>query len=256
MASMRTLVLSDIHANIVAFEAVLRHASTRRWDDAIFLGDIVGYYPAPEQSVSLLRDLNPKVTILGNHDAMLLSDVGERGESHFRSRSLVAEVVSKHAQALSEESVAYINSFQSHALSERWEATHGSLTEQWAYLSNLPKAQKNFPKMQRDLLLFGHTHVPVAYVCVKVGGKEMWRAVPFRNEGSVYRIPPNAQVLFNPGSVGQPRDGVPLASYAILDSEARTLEVFRVDFDIIKVQRQLREAGYDERLGTRLELGH
>ena len=72
---------------------------------------------------------------------------------------------------------------------------------------------------------------------------------------SVYRIPPNAQVLFNPGSVGQPRDGVPLASYAILDEEARVFEHFRVDFDINKVQRQLRQANYDAGLGTRLEQG-
>ena len=252
---MRTLVLSDIHANLVAFEAVLRHASQRRWDDVVFLGDIVGYYPAPEQSVALLRDLNPKVAILGNHDALLLSEVGKRGGSDFRSRSVVAEVVSKHAQALSRESITYINAFQNHALSERWEAVHGALTDQWTYLSDLPKAQRDHPEMQRDLLLFGHTHVPVAYVCAKVGGREMWRTVSFQNERS-YRIPPNAQVLFNPGSVGQPRDGVPLASYAIVDDEARTLEVFRVEFDIIKVQRQLREAGYNESLGTRLELGH
>ncbi len=253
---MRTLILSDIHANLVAFEATLRHASARRWDEVIFLGDIVGYYAEPEESVALLRDLNPKVNILGNHDAMLLSEVGERGGSGFRSRSIVAEVVNKHAQVLSKESVAYINSFQAHALTETWEATHGSLNERWAYLSGLPQAQKNQPKMQRDLLLFGHTHVPVAYVSVTMGGKAMWRTVSFRGERSVYRIPPNAQVLFNPGSVGQPRDGVPRASYAILDEEARVFEHFRVDFDIHKVQRQLRQANYDAGLGTRLEQGH
>ncbi len=252
---MRTLILSDIHANLVAFEATMRHASKQSWDEVVFLGDIVGYYAEPEQSVATLRELNPKVTILGNHDAMLLSEVGERGSSDFRSRSVVAEVVSKHAQALSKESIDYISSFQDHALADGWEATHGSLKERWAYLSDLPKAQKNLPAMQRDLLLFGHTHVPVAYVCITVGGKEMWRTVPFRAESARYRIPPNARVLFNPGSVGQPRDGVPQASYAILDEEAQTLELFRVDFDITKVQRRLREAGYEPSLGTRLERG-
>ena len=256
MALMRTLVLSDIHAYLAAFEAVLRHASGRRWDEVIFLGDIVGYYAEPEESVALLRDLNPRVNILGNHDAMLLSEVGRRGSSNFRSRNVVAEVVKKHAQALSKESVDYSDSFRDGALAEKWEATHGSLTERWAYLSGLPQAQKNLPAMQRDLLLFGHTHVPVAYVCITVGGKEMWRSVPFRGERTLYRIPPNAKVLFNPGSVGQPRDGVPQASYAILDEAARTLELFRVAFDITKVQRQLRKAGYEASLGTRLEEGH
>ena len=253
---MRLLILSDIHANLVAFEATMRHASRQRWDEVIFLGDIVGYYAEPEQCVAMLRDLEPRVNILGNHDAMLLSEVGERESSDFRSRSVVAEVVSKHARVLSKESVAYISGFENHALAEQWEATHGSLRERWAYLSDLPKAQRNLLAMQRELLLFGHTHVPVAYVCIEVGGKEMWRTVPFRGESSVYRVPPNAQVLFNPGSVGQPRDGVPKASYAILDEEARALELFRVDFDIAKVQRRLREAGYDAGLGTRLEVGH
>ena len=253
---MRYLILSDIHANLTAFEAVLHHASQRRFDEVIFLGDIVGYYSEPEKSVALLRELNPQTVILGNHDAMLLSAVGKREGSGFRSRSVVAEVVNKHAKALSAESVAYIANFQNHTLAEGWEAAHGALTEPWAYLSGLPQAQKNQPLMQRDLLFFGHTHVPVAYVRVEVGGKEMWRSAPFRGERSVYRIPPNAQVLFNPGSVGQPRDGVSRASYAIFDEEARALEVFRVEFDINKVQRQLREAGYDAALGTRLEVGH
>lgn len=256
MGAMRTLILSDIHANLVAFEATLRHASQRRWDEVVFLGDVVGYYTEPERCVALLRDLSPKVNILGNHDAMLLSELGERSGSGFRSRNVVAEVVSRHAQVLSEESAAYISSFQNHALTDTWEATHGSLTERWAYLSGLPQAQKNQPKMQRELLLFGHTHVPVAYVRVAMNSREMWRTVPFRGERSVYRVPPNAQVLFNPGSVGQPRDGVPKASYAILDDEARAFELFRVDFDIHKVQRQLRQADYDAALGTRLEQGH
>ena len=253
---MRTLILSDVHANLVAFEAVLRHATKRRFDEVVFLGDIVGYYSEPERCVALLRDLSPKANILGNHDAMLLSEVGERGESHFRSRSVVAEVVSKHAQVLSRESVAYIDSFQNHAVGRGWEATHGSLRERWAYLSSLTQAQENQPAMQRDLLFFGHTHVPVAYVRVSMNGKEMWRTAGFRGDHATYRIPPNAQVLFNPGSVGQPRDGVPKASYAVSDDESRTLEVFRVDFDIAKVQRQLREAGYQASLGTRLEQGH
>lgn len=251
---MRYLVLSDIHANAVAFEAVLRHASQRRWDRAIFLGDIVGYYAEPEKSVALLRELDPSVLILGNHDAMLLAQLDGTG-GDLRARGVAAEVVEQHAQVLSETDVRYLRTFQTHTLTEGWEATHGSLLEPWAYLSGLPQAQQNQPLMQRDLLLFGHTHVPVAYVRVRVGGKEMWRSVAFRGERSLYRMPPNTQVLFNPGAVGQPRDGVALASYAIFDEDARTLELLRVDFDIAKVQRQLRNEGYDPGLGSRLELG-
>lgn len=254
---MRFFIFSDVHANAVAFEAVLRHAAARRWDEAVFLGDIVGYYTEPEACVALLRDLGPKVAILGNHDAMLLAEVDGARSKDVRTRGIAADVVRRHAQVLPEADVSDLRAFQPHACSEHWEATHGSpdLDKPWAYLSGLPQAQEAHPFMQRDLLFFGHTHVPVAYVRISVGGKSMWRSVSFRGERATYRLPPNAQVLFNPGAVGQPRDGVPLASYAIFDQEARVLELYRVDFDIAKVQRQLRNADYEPVLGQRLEQG-
>ena len=250
---MRYLVLSDIHANDVALEAVLRHAEGARWDRVIFLGDVVGYYPEAERTVTLLRDLEPEVAILGNHDALLLALADS--SSGAREGGLVADIVAKHLRALSPDNLAFVRSFQKRVLRESWEATHGALREPWEYLSSLHAAQANFPFLQRDLCLVGHTHIPVAYACAGAPGGELWRAVPFRGERAVYRLPPKARVFFNPGSVGQPRDGVPLASYAVFDLDERVLELHRVGFDIGKVQRAVRSHGYPEALATRLSAG-
>ena len=252
---MRYLVLSDIHANDVALEAVLRHGESARWDRVIFLGDVVGYYPEVERTTTLLRDLEPEVAILGNHDALLLSLLDAPLGRGSREGGLVADIVAKHKQALSPENVAFIRGFQKRVLRENWEATHGALREPWEYLSSLNAAQANFPFLERDLCLVGHTHIPVAYAGAGAPGHEVWRALPFRGERAVYRLPPKARVFFNPGSVGQPRDGVPLASYAVFDEEARVLELYRVAFDIERVQQAVRSHGYPEALATRLSAG-
>jgi predicted phosphodiesterase len=251
---MRYLVLSDIHANRIAFEAVLRHAGRQRWDEAIFLGDIVGYYTEPEEVVGMLRELKPSTCLLGNHDAWLL-ELTEGKSNAIMGDGVVGEVISEHARLLSEASLSFLNAFQMRAAQNGWEAVHGALRTPWEYISSLLVAQQNLPLMESELCFVGHTHVPVAYACINSEQGELWRTVSFRGERSVYRLPPGARVLFNPGSVGQPRDGVPLASYAIYDEAARLLELFRVPFDLLGVQRQVRASGYPETLATRLELG-
>jgi protein phosphatase len=250
---MRYLVLSDIHANQIAFEAVLRHAGRQRWDRVLFLGDVVGYYPEPEAATRTLRELQPE-PVLGNHDALLL-ELFNNPEPGLLGDSLVTEVLDRHRQCLSGESRAFLQSFQPRLQRDSWEATHGALRHPWEYLASLPSAQANLPLLSTDLCLVGHTHVPMIYACVQTEQGNLWRAVPFRGERAVYRLPPKARVFFNPGSVGQPRDGVPLASYAIFDEELRMIELFRVPFDLLAVQRQVREQGYPEALAVRLEVG-
>jgi len=250
---MRYLVLSDIHANQIAFEAVLRHAGRQRWDGVLFLGDVVGYYPEPEAATRTLRELQPE-PVLGNHDALLL-ELFNNPQLGPLGNSLVCEVLDRHRQCLSGESLSFLQSFQPRLRRDSWEATHGALRHPWEYLASLQVAQANLPLLSTDLCLVGHTHVPMIYACVQTGQGDLWRSVPFRGERAIYRLPPKAKVFFNPGSVGQPRDGVPLASYAIFDDELRVIELFRVPFDLLAVQRQVREQGYPEALAVRLEVG-
>jgi predicted phosphodiesterase len=252
---MRYLVLSDIHANQIAFEAVLRHAKRQRWEKVLFLGDIVGYYPEPEAATRTLRDLQAEVLILGNHDHLLLELFHNPNAISVQSRSLVLEVLERHLHCLSGESLGFLQTFQLRVQHDTWEAVHGAPRDPWEYLGSLQSAQANLPLLRTDLCLVGHTHVPMVYACVQTEKGDLWRTVPFRGERAVYRLPPKAKVFFNPGSVGQPRDGMPLASYAIFDDALRVIELFRVPFDLIAVQRQVRQHGYPEALAARLEVG-
>jgi predicted phosphodiesterase len=250
---MRYLVLSDVHANLPALDAVLLHAKQRGYDDVVFLGDAVGYYPHAEDAVQRLAELSPKVRIMGNHDAALLEMVdGGRGHG---DASVVFEVLEKHAEQLSPASIDFLRTFKAKHVDHTWEAAHGALTRQWEYLATLSSAQANLPLMSTRLLFVGHTHHPRVYAQAKNGSQELWRTVTFREERSSYRVPPLARVIANPGAVGQPRDQVPLAAYALFDVPTMTIDFHRVEFDVMAVQAAVRAAGYPEVLVARLALG-
>jgi predicted phosphodiesterase len=249
----RYLVLSDIHANHLALEAVLAHAKLKRWDTVVFLGDAVGYYTHPNEVLDKVRELAPIIAILGNHEALLLKEAEVNTDVNFREDSVVSEVIKRHALQLTSNNVAFIKTFQTHVVRDGWEVTHGGIRSQWEYLTTLQNAQANMPLMKTDLCFVGHTHVPKVYAHIPDG--DNWRTVSFRGEQSTYRIPPKARIIFNPGSVGQPRDGIPLASYAIFDEDNRVIELYRVPYDLTGMQRSVREQGYPEALAARLSVG-
>lgn len=251
---MRYLLLSDVHANAHALEAVLQDARRRGWDEAVFLGDAVGYYTQPERSLELLQRLAPRVALLGNHDALLLQLLDGGGEGAGEG-GMVVEVLARHAAELSDEAVAYLRTFVEGHCEDGWQAVHGALRRQWEYIATLASAQGNAPQLKRPLCLLGHTHVPKVFAVVEAGGQELWRTVPFRKHTASYRVPPRARAFLNPGSVGQPRDGIPMAAYAILDEASRTFDVYRVEFDILSVQREVRQQNYPAVLATRLAVG-
>ncbi len=253
-ALMRYLVLSDVHANLPALDAVLRHAKQRGYDEVMFLGDAVGYYPHAEEVVQRLLSLDPKVRIQGNHDAALLAMIDEHPEKT-RDASVVTEVLERHLAELSNDSVRFLQSLQAVHVAEDWEAAHGALVKPWEYMSNLGAAQANLPLMKTQLLFVGHTHFPKVFAAAKSGTQELWRTVTFRNEHGQYRVPPRAHVIANPGAVGQPRDHVPLAAYALFDEQTRSIDFHRVEFDVAAVQADVRAAGYPEVLASRLALG-
>lgn len=252
---MRYLVLSDIHANHIALEAVLKHAQHKRWDAVLFLGDAIGYYTHPNKVLDSLRDLKPEVNLLGNHEDLLFRLQNDPKATAFEESSVVTDVIRRHAAKLSPENRAYLNTFTQHEVRDGWEATHGGLRTPWEYITSLQNAQENAPLMKADLLFVGHTHVPKVFASVATPNGDMWRTVAFRSDYTQYRVPPKAKVIFNPGSVGQPRDGISLASYVIFDEEHRVLEVFRVEFDLLGVQRNVREMGYPDALASRLRVG-
>lgn len=253
---MRYLLLSDIHANILALESVLKHANSRRWDKLISLGDLVGYNTNPNEVVSTIKQLEPIVSVLGNHEELVLLAESDKLET-VKSSGIAMQVAKVHLELLSPDNLKYIKSFSEQHIQQdsNWQITHASLKRKWEYIDNLKIARSNAEIMEKNLLLVGHTHVPMLYISVHSQRGDMWRTMALKANKYVYRIPPNASVIFNPGSVGQPRDGIPLASYAIFDEEKQIIEHYRVEYDVMAQQRLILEAGYHEQLARRLSNG-
>lgn len=251
---MRFLILSDVHANAPALDAVVRHADFRGYDGVVFLGDAVGYYPYAEEVVARLRALKPAVRILGNHDSVLLAIADGQRLGH-REDGVVTDVLGRHLRDLSSESIAFLRTFDGHVVREGWEAAHGALRAPWEYLTTVNGAQANLELLSTQLCMVGHTHVPKIFASVDSANGPLWRTVQFRAERTLYRVPPRARLFVNPGSVGQPRDGLPLAAYALFDDEKLSFEMHRVEFDVAAVQRAVRASGYPEVLATRLAVG-
>ena len=252
---MRYLLLSDIHSNLIAFEAVLRHARRKRWDKVIFLGDAVGYYTHPNEVIEHLKNLEPDILIVGNHEDLLFKQATGINNEDYKEDSAVSEIIQKQVNTVAEEHFAYLQTFDTHIVRDGWEVTHGALRKPWEYITTLQIAQGNAPLMHTNICFVGHTHVPRVFACVSAPSGDIWRTMSFRSESSSYRIPPKARIIFNPGSVGQPRDGIPHASYAIFDEDNRVIEHFRVEYDVLKVQRAVKENGYPEAVAARLPVG-
>jgi predicted phosphodiesterase len=240
---MRHLILSDIHANHIALEAVLAHADHQGWDRLVFLGDAVGYGAQPEEVVRALRELEPAVALCGNHELMVLKLAeGER----IRERGAVADIARRHSEELSEESLDFLRNLELEAVREGWAAVHGALRKPWEYIISVPSARMNEPLMKRDLYFIGHTHVPVAYIRTMTAGRQRWQVVSCSQDHTAIKLEANQRAFINPGSVGQPRDGRSLASYAIFREDSRCVEVFRVEFDLEAVRQVSQERGYGE----------
>jgi predicted phosphodiesterase len=245
---MRYLILSDIHANHEALSAVLAHVRRKRWDKAIVLGDVVGYGANPNQAVDLVRRLKPLVAIRGNHDKVC-SGI-EDGEMFNRvalqaamwtRRKLTASNL-RWLQSLPEGPVVVDGAFA---------VAHGTPIDEDAYIFGEIEALNVFRQTTFPLCFFGHSHFPVVFGLSPEAIQTVLTAPPsFR-----CRLEPGVRYLVNPGSIGQPRDGIPLASFAMFDSGTRTVAIYRLPYRIERAQRKILDAGLPRPLADRLALG-
>lgn len=249
---MRYLVFGDVHGNGPALTAVLRDARKQGFDAAVFVGDLVGYYPYPTDVVAMVRELAPAVAVRGNHDELLirLAD-GADPRSADEERTVVA-VIQRHQADLDHDGIEYLRGLEPHVHLDGFAAAHGGFRRPYDYVTTIVDAQQQLDHIPATLALVGHTHLPRAHVSVEDGTRRLWRSVDFVGPRSSYRVPPRASAFLNPGSVGQPRDGDPSAAYALFDAGARTFAVHRVPYDIGAVVRRVRSAGYPDALATRL----
>jgi len=239
---MRIAVLSDIHANLPALDAVLAHAGAV--DGVWHLGDVVGYGPDPNGVIARLRDVGA-VGVRGNHDA---AAAGGSEIDWFNPDARRAMEWTR--SAINAESLAWLQSLPERRTLETCELVHGSPREPlWEYVTSPAVARDNLDLLDAQIGLHGHTHVPVAFV------EDRGKVEHFgpRDGGSLALDARRA--LVNPGSVGQPRDGDPRSSYLILDPRAGSITWHRVAYDIEAVQSAMRAVGLPGFLVSRLSIG-
>lgn len=244
---MRVLVLSDIHANLAALEAVLEDA---RGDyDAVWcLGDVVGYGPEPAACIARIR-LTAAIAVAGNHDWAVLHSLGA---DEFNPEARRAVVWTR--RRIDGEDLAWLQDLPSRPLvMGDITLTHGSPRDPiWEYVLYPATASLNLRHFSTRFCLVGHTHIPALHLLSEA-------------DGSVRTISPTVgeptalcdacRAILNPGSVGQPRDNDPRAAYAVLDTDAVTWEARRVAYPVEVTQARMRVAGLPERLINRLAFG-
>lgn len=242
---MRVLVISDIHANDTALQAVLAHAGTV--DETWCLGDMVGYGPDPNLVLERLRSLPRLRSIFGNHDAAILRRM-ELDAFNGDARTSLDWT----AGVLSRENVDFLRSLAAFdEVDGLVTLAHGSPRDPtWEYILNTLAARLNFTHFRTPYCFVGHSHIQSIFEYDEAEDRVV--ASPNRLEQPV---PLTRRTILNPGSVGQPRDRDPRAAYAIFDSLARTWEARRAGYDIALVQKRIRDAGLPPRHALRLAEG-
>jgi diadenosine tetraphosphatase ApaH/serine/threonine PP2A family protein phosphatase len=239
---MRIAVLSDIHGNLPALEAVL--TALAPYDAVWQLGDIVGYGPQPDEVVARLASEHA-VGVRGNHDsaAIGLLDTDSFNDD---ARAAIEWTAARIAPATRE----WLRELPLRSVDEPFTLVHGSpLDPTWEYVYSASVARANLSAFTTPYCLVGHTHIPLVFRerGGRVEGVQVAAAASY--EFGAERL------VINPGSVGQPRDGDPRASGLLLDTDAHTLEWHRIEYPIEHVQKLMTQLGLPRRLAARLQFG-
>jgi predicted phosphodiesterase len=239
---MRVAVLSDIHSNLVALDAVI--ATFDSIDAVWHLGDVVGYGPDPDGVVGRLKEVGA-TGVRGNHDAAAIG--GDEIDWFNPDAKTAMEWTRRN---LSTATLAWLRGLTPRRSEGDVLLVHGSPRDPtWEYITSVPVARANLAETAERYGVFGHTHVPMVYA-ERDGRIEAISP----GDGSIFRLG-DGRALINPGSVGQPRDGNPLASYAVLDTEAERCTWHRVAYRIDEVRAAMAEVGLPARLAERLRFG-
>lgn len=242
---MRILVISDIHANYTALEAVLEDAGPT--DEVWCLGDLVGYGPDPNICIERIRELPMLTCLLGNHDVAAIGKMPFESFNGDARRSLIWQ-----ERVLAPTNIDFLRSLPEYP-KVRGNVTmaHGSPRDPvWEYIINTLSARLNFDYFDTNWCFVGHSHIQCMFLLDKSRDRITLEA-PRLGEA----IPLNVRAILNPGSVGQPRDRDPRAAYAIFDPDACTWEARRAEYNITEVQERIRQAGLPEKHAIRLAEG-
>jgi len=268
---MKYAILSDIHSNSDALGVVLEKCREVKVEKYICLGDIVGYNAEPALCLKMTRDINWAAMVRGNHDDYTIS--GNTEMSGFNENAKLAIRWTREQLDASERSwlaTPYLERLPL-CLSTVVHATLDT-PENWGYITDIYHATANFSYQLSPLCFCGHSHVPVAFVKkpLAAGGLRSVDAIDAWQHNSSnpaadtdFSIADELTVeyltghkyLFNIGSIGQPRNGDPRASFAVLDTEKHLVTRYRLPYDIASAQNKILDAGLPERLALRLARG-
>jgi predicted phosphodiesterase len=243
---LRYLVISDLHSNLEALEAVLEH-SKGHYDRILCCGDLAGYGPDPNAVIDWAR-ANLAAAIRGNHDRACA------GMEDLEWFNPVAQVATRWTIAqLTPENLNYLRQLPAGPLAiENFLLVHGSPLDEDEYLLTAGDALNAFGYMDANLVFFGHTHLQCGF---GLKGGRQYSLPRVANHDVWLRVEDDSAWLVNPGSTGQPRDGDPRAGYALIDSETNDILLRRVAYDSERTRRKIEAAGLPPILGGRLALG-
>ena len=248
---MRALILSDIHANLQALDAVLHQSPG--YDVVWNLGDIVGYGGNPNEVIERSRALGPLI-VRGNHDRACCGLTDVEGFNPVASRA------ARWTQCvLSAEHLSWLRHLESGPVTAEAgiSCAHGSMRDEDEYVLSPREAKDSFAAVSTRVNFFGHTHLQGGFA---TDGEQWYRLTPdyFTHDDPeqwVLQLSSGAHYMLNPGSIGQPRDGDWRAAFAIYDTEPRTLTFHRVPYDLRTAQESILRAGLPDRLAFRLRDG-
>jgi diadenosine tetraphosphatase ApaH/serine/threonine PP2A family protein phosphatase len=247
---MRYLILSDIHANMEAFETVLGAAKDLAYDRTLVLGDLVGYGADPNLVIDRVREMNPFSIIRGNHDK-----VGSGVESPEGFNAVARSAIRWTYESLTDENRAWLAALPKGPIDvdDLIEICHGTPFDEDAYVFDDLDALRAMQASDRPLCLFGHTHVQVGYMLT--GDQFTLSTMDLARPYTISLADKDAQHLINPGSVGQPRDGDPRAGFGLVDTERKEMTIYRVEYPIAAAQARIVAEGLPAVLAQRLALG-
>lgn len=241
---MRYGIFSDIHSNLEAFNAVAGAYKEEKIDKYLCLGDVVGYASNPKECIEIIKTL-ATVTIAGNHD---WAGVNLFSTDYFNPNAQDAIFWTRRNLDGSDRS--FLGSLKLVYKNEDLTLVHGTLDNpgDFNYLTDGYIAEESFRLLETNICFVGHTHVAATFI------KDGSSRIHYRQDDSI-DITPKDKYIINVGSVGQPRDGNPKASYCIYDTDKKEVRIKRIDYDIETARKKIIDAGLPKFLGDRLLSG-
>ena len=236
-------ILGDIHANIDALDVVLADCKAQGVTDYLCTGDVVGYNARPHECLEIIRGLGCPI-VMGNHDHYVSS---QQNLEDFNPHA--AAVIEWTRSRLTEEELEFLRGLPFVSTKMGITLVHATMDnpEGFGYVFDHLQAEAHFTHQVTPICFHGHTHCPMIY--------EKQIGSVYRIDAQDFRIPIGRKYFINVGSVGQPRDGDPRASYVLYDPKARTVRFRRLEYDVAAAQAKVLEAGLPSRLAERLSVG-